>query len=222
MQPHKAGEGRIQHGAVHHIGKGIGPVQNDQRLLLFSACLHDVGQRADVRVKAHAHILQIKEHDIDIGQIFRRGFFVRAVKRDHGNLYAIYVFIFDVLARRITARESVLRGENLHHVEVELPSAFNRVVQALSLAVVVQTRRMSDQGVAQGIRGFLENFHLQSPRMFRSFQVRGVALCLNVQSGEKEEDDAYGSGEPSIFTLHGTKLAKFLDMVGVAVGKKKP
>ncbi len=84
VHAHERFEFRVQYRAVHVVTVGIGAVEDEARLAVFGAGFHDVVHRAGVGVVAHAHVLNVEDHDVDVPQLFRRGFFVLAVKRHNG------------------------------------------------------------------------------------------------------------------------------------------
>ena len=57
MHAHKGFEAFFQHGAIHIVAIGVGPIKYNQGLPLFCTGFHYVVERADVGKKPYAHIL---------------------------------------------------------------------------------------------------------------------------------------------------------------------
>ena len=83
MHANKSFEFRNTHGSVHVVAIGIGPVEDNYFLLLFRTRFHHVMHGTDVGIKPGAHVLNIKNKDVYIFQVFRFCFFICSIQRNH-------------------------------------------------------------------------------------------------------------------------------------------
>ncbi len=72
----RAVSGSIKYRAVNIITVRIRTVKDNELFPVFGACLHYVTHCSQVRVKPGPHILDVKDNNIYISQIFRCRFFL--------------------------------------------------------------------------------------------------------------------------------------------------
>ena len=81
----KTPKGGIQHGAIHILTIGIGPVQDDERTVVFDSRFHIALQGSGISVETNPHVLDIVEHNIDVAKIGGAGLMLVTIKRDDRN-----------------------------------------------------------------------------------------------------------------------------------------
>ena len=93
--------------------------QHHQLLVVFSTSFHDIMQGGDVGVKTDAHILDVVNDDIDIGELLVGGFFVGTVKRHQRQASFVVGAVSDVLPRICITSKPVFRCKNLDNIELQ-------------------------------------------------------------------------------------------------------
>src|SRR6267142_4464081 len=68
--------------AIHVGAVGIRTIQYDEAFSIFRARFHGVMEGADVRIESRAYILDIKNENIDIGQLLRGRLVILSIKRN--------------------------------------------------------------------------------------------------------------------------------------------
>ena len=86
--------------------------------MVFSGGLHHIVQRGDVSIETAAHILQVKEQNVDVLQLLGSRFFVLAVKRNHRQTCKRILAGGDGRARLRLSAETVFRTEQFHQVDL--------------------------------------------------------------------------------------------------------
>ena len=71
MHSYKRTIGRIQNRTIHRVIVHIGTIQNQQRSACHGTGLHNIMQSTEVGVETNAHILQIKNQQIQILKLLR-------------------------------------------------------------------------------------------------------------------------------------------------------
>ena len=122
----------------------IWPIEDDELLAVFAARFHRQRHRADVSVAAATDVLEIEEHDVDVGQHGRGRFASAPVKGESGELRQRVPTRPDLLPCRLRAVESVFR-----HVECG-EADLGRTMQdkACSIAAPVEARLIADESHA--------------------------------------------------------------------------
>src|SRR5690606_22142875 len=118
MHSHKRPERCVKHRAV---GKGVGirTIQYDQLLVALSACLHDIMQRADVGIETRADILDVKDQDVCVVQLFLLRFPVVAIQRHYRQPQLAVYTVLHMLTGVGSTPKSMLGRENLYKVHTQ-------------------------------------------------------------------------------------------------------
>ena len=81
---HKAFVTRYEHRAVNVVAVGVGTVKDHDGFTLFSGSFKHVKKGRNVGLKAGANILNVKDDNVYVGQVFGGRFFVFSVERFDG------------------------------------------------------------------------------------------------------------------------------------------
>ena len=85
QEPDEGAHGRgVQYGAVGQTTVGVGAVEYDDVDPFFRTGLHDEHEGGEVRVATHPHVLDVEQHDVELGQLSGSGLFVGAIETVDG------------------------------------------------------------------------------------------------------------------------------------------
>ena len=120
LHAHMRSVGKVKHRSIHIKTIGIGTVEHYYRLAISNSRFDIFLQRSKIGVKPYTNILHIKQQDIHIFQILRRGFGFAAIKGDNrntGGLICITAYFLSGIRR---TPEAMLGGKYFYGNDAKL------------------------------------------------------------------------------------------------------